>query len=434
MLDNILVNLFNGLITVYIVCLFYSAFAPKYEFKGRGWVLLGLTVLFWGSLMLQLDKAINFVVLLSVVIGLAFLYQTKWYNRIFLGVAFVLLSSFAELVVAMSSSYILGVELDVLKTGMYFVVGILLSKLFSFIIVAILRVGRHTMPITRLGGTWLYISLLPIASVVTIFIISDYIYLIQDQPMMQTVTLVGMCLLIAANILIFYVIDRICDQLTARQNLAVANELLESQRAAYRALCDSQDEVHKTRHDLKNSMIGVLHLLQNGQVEAAQAYIRERCDLLDADKRNLLCYNDIVDAVLYAKKQMADSHGVTMHINVELTNPIQMDAIDFAVLLGNALDNAIEAAERMGKGNREVSLSIITKGDTIVMIIRNPVEEKLDVNYLMTTKTDTKCHGFGLLQMQQLTQKYGGDLLLDCSGEEFKTTIILGNNTNEQAD
>lgn len=434
MFDNLIVNLFNGLITVYIACLFFSAFAPKKDFRGRPMVLMGLMVLFCVSLVLQLDKAVNFAVLLSVVIGLAFLYQTKWYNRIFLGVAFVLLSSFAELVVAMSSSYILDVEVDVLKTGMYFVVGILLSKLLSFIIVAILRWGRHRLPLTRMGGTWLYISLLPIASVVTIFIISDYIYLIQDQPMMQTITLVGMCLLIAANILIFYVIDRICDQLTARQNLAVANELLESQRAAYRALCDSQDEVRKTRHDLKNSMIGVLHLLQNGQVEAAQAYIRERCDLLDADKRNLLCYNDIVDAVLYAKKQMADSHGVTMRINVELTNPIQTDAIDFAVLLGNALDNAIEAAERMQNGNREVSLSIITKGETIVMIIRNPVEEKLDVNHLMTTKTDTKCHGFGLLQMQQLTQKYSGDLLLDCGDEEFKTTIILGNNTNEQAD
>ena len=63
-------TLFNGLITVYIACLFYSAFAPKNEFKGRVWVLVGLTVLFCGSLMLQLDKAINFVVLLSVVIGL----------------------------------------------------------------------------------------------------------------------------------------------------------------------------------------------------------------------------------------------------------------------------------------------------------------------------------------------------------------------------
>ncbi len=434
MLDNLIVNLFNGLITVYITCLFYSAFAPKKEFKGRPWVLVGLTVLFCTSLVLQLDKAVNFLILLGLVIGLAYLYQTKWYNRIFLGVAFVLLSSFAELVVALSSSFILGVEVDTLKTGMYFIVGVLLSKLLSFIIVAILRWGRHRLPLARMGGAWLYISLLPIASIVTIFIISDYIYLIQNQPMMQTITLVGMCLLIAANILIFYVIDRICDHFTTQQNLSVANELLESQRAAYRALCDSQDEVRKTRHDLKNAMIGVLHLLQNGQTEAAKAYIQERCDLLDADKRNLLCYNDIVDAVLYAKKQLADSRGVTMHINVELTSPIQTDAIDFAVLLGNALDNAIEAAQRMPKGNREVWLSIITKGGTVAIIIRNPVEKKLDVNRLMTTKEDARSHGFGMLQMRHLTRKYGGELLLDCDDEEFKTTIIVNNASNEQAD
>lgn len=181
--NNIVFNIFNGLISIYINCFFFETFSPKKEFKSRKPVLFGLTIIFILSLIFQINKLMNFITLLLVVLALSLLYHAKWYNRIFLSFAIILLSSFAELVVALSTSYILDVEVATLKTGIYFVTGVLFSKLLSFIITAIIRLGGHSLPLRKLGSLWLYISMLPIASVIMLFIISDYIYIIQDQPL-----------------------------------------------------------------------------------------------------------------------------------------------------------------------------------------------------------------------------------------------------------
>lgn len=430
-LNNIVFNIFNGLISIYINCFFFETFSPKKEFKSRKPVLFGLTIIFILSLILQINKLMNFITLLLVVLALSLLYHAKWYNRIFLSFAIILLSSFAELVVALSTSYILDVEVATLKTGIYFFTGVLFSKLLSFIITAIIRLGGHSLPLRKLGSLWLYISMLPIASVIMLFIISDYIYIIQDQPLMQTITLLGMCLLIAINILIFYVIDKICDYYTVQQNLVIANKLIENQRSTYKELFDSQTEIKKVRHDLKNVMIGVLHEIENNQVEKAKKYIQDTCNVLENDSINGLSGNSIIDTLLLVKKQIADSKSIKMDIALELSRTINIDAVDFSVLLGNAIDNAIEATEKTTKYDKVVDVNIITKNANIVMIVKNPVDKIVDTNNLITTKSKNQYHGFGLLQMKNLAQKYNGEILLDCSETEFKTTIYLNNADNE---
>lgn len=429
--NNILFNIFNGLISIYINCFFFETFLPKKEFRSRKLVVFGLTVIFILSLIFQINKLTNFITILLVVLVLSLLYYAKWYNRIFLTFAVILLSSFAELVVALTTSYVLDVEVATLKTGIYFVTGVLFSKLLSFIITAIIRLGGHSLPLRKLGSLWLYISMLPIASVIMLFIISDYIYIIQDQPLMQTITLFGMCLLIAINILIFYVIDKICDYYSVQQDLVIANKLIENQRETYRKLFDSQTEIKKVRHDLKNVMIGVLYEIENNQVEKAKRYIQDTCNVLENDSTSQLSGNSIIDTLLLVKKQVADSKNIKMDIHLELSRTINIDSVDFSVLLGNAIDNAIEATEKSTKHNKVVDVNIITRNANIIMIVKNPVDKMVDTNNLLTTKSKNQYHGFGILQMKNLAQKYNGEILLDCSETEFKNTIYLNNASDE---
>ena len=431
--NSIIFSIFNGLISIYINCFFFETFSTKRELKFRKVIILGLTVIFILSLIIQTDKLINFITLLFVVMTLSFLYHTKWYNCIFLSFAVILLSSFAELVVALASSYILGVDVAVLKTGVYFITGVLFSKLLSFIITAIIRLERHSLPLRKLGSLWLYIGMLPVASVIMLFVISDYIYIIQNKPIAQTITLFGLCLLIAINILIFYVIDKICDYYSVQQDLVVANKLIENQRNTYRELFDGQTEIKKLRHDLKNVMIGVLCEIENGKVDKAKNYIEDTCSLLEKDSASLLSGNSIIDTLLLIKKKVADSKGIKMDVDLELSCTINVDAVDFSVLLGNTIDNAIEATEKVLQHDSIVEVSIITKNSNIIMIVKNPVDKKVDTNNLLTTKRNRQYHGFGLIQMKNLAHKYNGEVFLDCNETEFKTTIYLNNVVDEQA-
>lgn len=431
MIDNIIVGVFNAAMTVAVCNLFFASFASPRNFKFRRLVMFILTAVFALLLVLQVGKGLNFVLLLSVIAVLSFLYKTKWINRIFLSVAFVLLSSLAELIVAISSGFILSVELDTLKTGMYYVSGILLSKLLSLIMVVFLRAGKHSLPLTRVKGIWLYIGLLPLASVIMIFVISDYMYMIQEQLVMQTIALVGMCLLIASNILVFYVLDKMCENFETKQRLALIDELLGAQKRRYSELYESQQEVIKVRHDLKNVMLGLSYRLEREEYAEALEYVQKQCTLLDGHNNTMVFNNNIIDTILFAKQKRAMLTGIQMVIDNELHTDIRIDPIDIAVIIGNVLDNAIEAVEKSGFAERKIQVDIMSQREVIVFLIRNPVEEKIDVNNLVSTKSNKREHGLGLAQVSEIIKRYNGELLLDCDAQTFSTTIVL-NNTNDE--
>lgn len=427
MIDNIVVGVFNAVMTVAICSLFFASFAPPKRFKIRHMVIFVLTTIFSLFLALQVKKAINFILLLSVIFALSFLYETKWTNRIFLSIAFVLLSSLAELIVAVSSSAILSVELDTLKTGVYYVAGILLSKLLSLIMVVFLRAGKHSLPLTRIKGMWIYVGLLPLSSVVMVFVISDYMYTIQEHPVMQTGALMGMCLLIASNILIFYVIDKIFENFEAKQRLVLVDELLETQKRRYNELYESQQEVIKVKHDLKNIMLGLSYRIGRGEYTEALEYTQKQCVLLETNDDTVLFNNNVIDTIVFAKQRRAMSAGIQLSIDNELHTEIRIDPIDVAVIIGNVLDNAIEAVERGGITEPKIQLGIMSRQELLIFLIRNPVAEKVDVNNLITTKANRREHGLGLAQVSELIKRYNGEMLLDCDAQTFSTTIILNN-------
>lgn len=427
MIDNIVVGMFNAVMTVIICCLFLTSFVPAKSFRIRRVVIFVLTIIFSLLLALQVKKEINFVLLLSVIFALSFMYETKWANRIFLSLAFVLLSSLAELIVAVSSSVILSVELDALKTGTYYVAGILLSKLLSLIMVVFLRAGKHSLPLTRIKGMWLYVGLLPISSVVMIFVISDYMYTIQEHTLMQTVALMGMCLLIASNILVFYVIDKIFENFEAKQRQALIDELLETQKSRYNELYESQQKVIKVKHDLKNVMLGVLYRIERGEYTEVAEYIKKQCALLETRDDMVVFNNSVIDTVVYAKQRRAMSAGIQLTIDNELCTEIRIDPIDIAIIIGNVLDNAIEAVEKSVITEPKIQLELMSRRELLVFLVRNPVAEKIDVNNLVTTKANRREHGLGLAQVSELIKRYKGEMLLDCDAQTFSTTIMLNN-------
>ncbi len=347
-----------------------------------------------------------------------------------MSLAFSILGALSELVVAIASSYILNVDMATLKTGFYFMIGNVLSKFLTCLIISIIRIGKHALPIGKLKGLWVYFSLLPIVSVILVFVLSDYMYTIVGHSLKQTICIVSIFLLITVNVLLFYVIDKMINYFAKEQELNIATQLIESQKKTYRELYDSQTEIKKLRHDLKNVMIGILHEISNDNIENAKAHIKKQCELLDATS-GFVSGNSIIDALINIKKETADSVGVTLSVDTQLSHQIGIDSIDLVVLLGNALDNAIEATAKCQKQTKAVDVVIITKNSNLLIVVKNPIEDAVDINNLVTTKTDKNAHGFGVLQMQSLAQKYGGEVLLDCNESEFKTTVILSNSVNE---
>lgn len=107
-----------------------------------------------------------------------------------------------------------------------------------------------------------------------------------------------------------------------------------------------------------------------------------------------------------------------------------VDIIDFTVLVGNCLDNALEATAKIKDPNKRwISIKINLDGTRLSMLVSNSVSisERVDVtNHIKTSKKDKTHHGLGLKSIKKTVSKYNGVMDFDCNDERFVIAITLG--------
>ena len=100
--------------------------------------------------------------------------------------------------------------------------------------------------------------------------------------------------------------------------------------------------------------------------------------------------------------------------------------LDLCVLLGNLLDNAIEACGKLEKEKRRIQLSIKLVKNQLFIRTENPFEGKLkwQGSRLLTQKTDENNHGIGLENVKRVVEKYHGTLEMNAEDQIFRTKIL----------
>ena len=102
--------------------------------------------------------------------------------------------------------------------------------------------------------------------------------------------------------------------------------------------------------------------------------------------------------------------------------------IDLCIILGNALDNAIEACEKISvKNEKIITFTFACSGGLAFITITNPVNSDIQIhkNSIMTTKQDKINHGFGIYSIKKAIEKYNGNLDLLCDNNIFSLHITL---------
>ena len=430
-MNDFLYNIINGGLEVVLLCFFFRTFVKPIAWKGRPWALGLMGIAFIGLLCIPKPAPINFGIILLLVLAISMLYKMKWYNHIFLSVLAITLVSMAEIVVAVLSSIVLQLDMAILKTGPYLFSGMLLSKMVIVIVITIIRCGNRTLPLKRSLPLWGFIVFVLFASIVNAFIALDYMYMIINHPIKQILTILSVSFLILINILLFYVIAKINESFETQHNLDTAKQLIEFQKASYQTLFENQKEVRKLRHDLKHAMVGVWHHLEHQQLQEATDFVKEYLQILEENSQSSFSGYSIIETVVDMKRREALKDNITLEHEISFSETLQADTIDLSVLIGNALDNAIEATKQVTHQPKVVTVSITYKQDTLLMVIKNPVNTRVDVECLTSTKKEKDRHGFGILQMKQLAQKYNGEVFFECTDAQFKTSILINSPKGE---
>lgn len=186
-------------------------------------------------------------------------------------------------------------------------------------------------------------------------------------------------------------------------------------------------EIRQMRHDMRQHLIFLGELLESGALESAQDALIELIG--ETRKRGRLesrTGNMVVDSMVNHVWKTAVETGIIFHADIAPLPELAIKEADLCVLLGNALDNALEASALVEDGRKEIWIAFQYAKGSLFMLIRNvydgDVEYSADRKILSRKKE--RGYGFGLYSMERITEKYHGSLDIK-SGEGIFTVEIL---------
>ncbi len=210
--------------------------------------------------------------------------------------------------------------------------------------------------------------------------------------------------------------------LIERRIAAYQNELLEKHVAEVENI---YRQMRGWRHDYHNH-IQTMKALSDGANPQLDAYL----NALDADLTQvdtiLKTGNVMVDAILNSKLSLAARRGIAINAKAFVPKDMAIADIDLCVMLGNLLDNAIEACAQVADEDaRFLRLYIDVMKDELYVSVSNATagERRRLGSRFLSTKGGS--HGFGLLRVDRLVDKYGGYLNRQHEEGVFATEIML---------
>ena len=204
----------------------------------------------------------------------------------------------------------------------------------------------------------------------------------------------------------------------------VIEELLAAEQKKERMTAENVELINRKCHDLKHQ-IAALRSMENGSER--DAYISEIENAVLFYESAAPTGNDTLDLILMEKKLYCQEHGIRLTCIVDGAPLARIDRMDLYSLFGNAIDNAIESVLGEEPQKRVIGLRVGKRGAFLSIHIENYVrrEVKLSGGLPVTSKADKSYHGFGVLSIKRIVEKYHGSMSIRSDGNLFRLDILI---------
>lgn len=411
---EIAVNFLEAFIMFYFICGFL-----KHDFKtpqGKGVFVIG------SVLKAVMTTFMNHITLYDWWVGCIGILELFVISCIFLKADIMtklIASAITEVVSMVSGNFVTAVLSVALSTapeelfGMqsaYRILGVLMCQTINvFLYSLILKFVDKTI-LAMKKKEWILIVSVFLISVLSFGVIQTAINettLSEETTLMLMVCEIG---LFALNIICLYIIISLNKSNRAAEELKLKEQQLKNDIQYAETVRSQYQEIRRIRHDIKQQLATVSGLQFERKYDKAQKYISEVTDSIEQLDMFMDVGNDFVNAILNSKLSIAKSKGIEVLCN--FSGKVEgINEYDLCNLMGNVLDNAIEAAERSGD-NAIVEVSLFSDKHKLVFTVSNSISKSvLNSNpKLKTVKEKPELHGFGVQTIKTIADKYDGNV------------------------
>lgn len=429
MIINFLTIIISSIFEMYISHTFFFKFG-KIRFKSNIYFLFFslisiLSILFSSLFIGNSIIFFSYYILLFLHSLLFFLERLK---RFLLCLLLLIIASLSETLSTMLITIVMDIDIKTLQsTFSASFICVIISKLLTFSIIKPIK--NRTIVSDEKKPMWFNVSssILPLTSIFIIIVLYKYSYLI-NKDSYQLITMITSILLIVSNFSILFIHDKQEEYYNTKRQLSFAEILIKNQIAHYKDLYAQQEMIKKFQHDSKNFYISLISTLEQKTTSEAVEYIKNKLSIVANDYDTVNSGNPVIDSVIWSKKLVCQENKISLIYTIHLETDICIDQIELGVLIGNALDNAIEATKQIHNvKNRKIYIQIISAGDMISIEIKNNTKTNINTYNLETTKTNKQYHGYGLKSIRTLVEKYNGNLSISCADNIFILSAVIVN-------
>ncbi|MEF9984088.1 MAG: GHKL domain-containing protein [Oscillospiraceae bacterium] len=195
--------------------------------------------------------------------------------------------------------------------------------------------------------------------------------------------------------------------------------------------CDEVENMYRQmrgwRHDYHNHIQTIKAYISLGEIDKVGEYLGSlETDLTQIDSI-VKTGNVMVDAILNSKLSLIKAKNIPVNAKVTVPPNLATSEIDLCVIIGNLLDNAIEASQKFEDKNKAlIRIYVgILKGQLYISVVNYVCGDikKQGKKYISSKNNET--HGFGLMRIDGIVKKYNGFINRQNEDGVFATEIML---------
>ena len=271
---------------------------------------------------------------------------------------------------------------------------------------------------------WDLLIFLPVISVIVIFV------LIAFEEENRYIGFAVSAGIISLNLIVFYICDELVGAYIKLKESALVTRQLESYSNQLNVVMKSEEKVRGLRHDLKHHLSELLMLAERGRACEIAGYVQNmQADLL-SEGEHISSGNAEIDSLVNLMLERAKRELGTVRCHVCVPQELDVSAFDWNIILGNLMDNAIEAA---GKSeDKLLQIRIQYQKGMLLIDIRNSYSGRLvksEDKYLSTKDYDradaSQVHGLGIKNVRRIVEKYDGNMEISDEDGMFAVRILM---------
>jgi len=199
--------------------------------------------------------------------------------------------------------------------------------------------------------------------------------------------------------------------------------IISAERAHYQKMAEMHETLSILRHDFKYNLKVIDELLQTGDIEKIGLYLTEVEKQMPEEKLHYYCTDSVINALLASYAKNCKEFNIKYDVKIALPNPLSVLRYDLCIILGNLLENALEACKKLESGG-EIDLVVKTSGQNLNIRVKNNYDGFIieKNGELTSTKKDG---GFGLRSVRAVAQRYGGHIYIKRTESLFAIYVML---------